>query len=100
VVVARELSGRFGDRASRPPSADRAGDTADQRTDRTRDRADGRTSERSADSADALTDLVRHARIAVVLAERRVFRAFDSAVGRVVDVSVVHVHPPVMVIDL
>src|SRR5205814_911961 len=82
VVLRAQLLSRFGDRASGPPAADGAGNSAEEGADWTSGRADPRAEQRSRDSSCRLSDLVTEARIAPMRTQRRVFRALDASVRR------------------
>src|SRR6185312_15107685 len=66
LVLVRQRSRRFRHRAARPPAADRAGDSADQRADRTCRRADSGADQHARDAAGRFSQFVAEARMLVV----------------------------------
>src|SRR5690242_6818020 len=82
VVLLAELFRRFGDSAPRPPSPDRAGDPADQRTNRPSRRPDARAEQDAGNSASRFADFITEARLTGVRTEGRFLRSFDASVRR------------------
>src|SRR5438270_10390306 len=80
VVLRAQLLSSFGDRASGPPAADGAGNSAEERADWTSGRADPRAEQHSRDSSCRLSDLVTEARLAPMRTQRRVFRPLHAPV--------------------
>src|SRR5215470_6413892 len=92
IVVLAQVRGRLGERAARPPSADGAGDSADQCAYWSGGGAKPRSEQRTSDSTRCFADLVADRRVRVVLTEGDVLRPLEPTVHRSVGVMLGMIH--------
>src|SRR5262249_32310358 len=83
--------GGFGDRAPRPPAADRSDDSPDERSKRAGGSSNARSQYRAGNAAGGLANLVGRGRRWPVRSQRRVLRPFDPSVRRSRFPFVIHI---------